>query len=91
MHKKIIEGELEGFGIRLNKKAPAITIRKKDKLGGGLDIIQNVKQTKMSEETILSILREYKVINADIMFNCDADPDDLIDVLEGNRRYIPCM
>jgi small GTP-binding protein len=91
MHKKVIEGELEGFGIRLNKKAPAITIRKKDKLGGGLDIIQNVKQTKMSEETILSILREYKQINADVIFNCDADPDDLIDVLEGNRRYIPCM
>jgi len=91
MHKKVIESELEGFGIRLNKKAPAITIRKKDKLGGGLDIIQNVKQTKMSEETILSILREYKMINADVMFNCDADPDDLIDVLEGNRRYIPCM
>lgn len=41
MHKKIIEGELEGFGIRLNKKPPKITIRKKEK--GGVDIIEIVK------------------------------------------------
>jgi ribosome-interacting GTPase 1 len=31
--KKIIESELEGFGIRLNKKPPNITVRKKDKGG----------------------------------------------------------
>lgn len=35
-HKQIIEKELEGFGIRLNKRPPEITIRKKDK--GGLNI-----------------------------------------------------
>ena len=27
--KAVIEAELEGFGIRLNKKAPAITVKKK--------------------------------------------------------------
>ena len=91
MHKKIIEGELEGFGIRLNKKAPSITVQKKGKLGGGIDIVQNVKQTKMNKELILSILKEYRVINSNIIFNCDASEDDLIDALEGNRRYIPCM
>jgi hypothetical protein len=32
--KKIIETELEGFGIRLNKKPPNITVKKKEK--GGL-------------------------------------------------------
>jgi small GTP-binding protein len=37
MHKRIIERELEGFGIRLNKKAPKIRIRKKEK--GGIGII----------------------------------------------------
>lgn len=30
-HKKIIERELEGFGIRLNKDQPQITLRRKDK------------------------------------------------------------
>ena len=90
MHKKIIEGELEGFGIRLNKKPPNIVVRRKEK-SGGLDIIQNVKQTQMSKETITSILKEYRIINAEVAFNCDADEDDLIDILEGNRKYIPCM
>lgn len=31
--KRIIEKELEGFGIRLNKKPPAITVKKKEKGG----------------------------------------------------------
>lgn len=31
--KAILEAELEGFGIRLNKKPPAITVRKKVRLG----------------------------------------------------------
>ena len=35
-HKKIIERELEGFGIRLNKTKPDIYLKKKDK--GGVTI-----------------------------------------------------
>jgi ribosome-interacting GTPase 1 len=31
--KRIIEDELEGFGIRLNKKPPNVTVRKKEKGG----------------------------------------------------------
>lgn len=38
--KKVIEGELEGFGIRLNKKPPAITFRRKEK--GGISITHTV-------------------------------------------------
>lgn len=34
--KRVIENELEGFGIRINKEPPNITFRKKDK--GGLNI-----------------------------------------------------
>lgn len=34
--KRVIETELEGFGIRINKTPPNITIKKKDK--GGLNI-----------------------------------------------------
>jgi ribosome-interacting GTPase 1 len=40
IHKKIIERELEGFGIRLNKKPPNIEIKKKEK--GGLSITKTV-------------------------------------------------
>lgn len=36
-------------------------------------------------------MREYKKVNCDIIFHCDASVDDLIDVLDGNRSYIPCI
>jgi small GTP-binding protein len=88
-HKRIIERELEGFGIRLNKKPPAISYRQKPK--GGLAITKNCEMTKLDDETIKGILKEYKINNADIMFDCDASEDDLIDVIEGNRKYIPCL
>ena len=29
--------------------------------------------------------------NADILFKDDATVDDLIDVIEGNRRYVKCL
>lgn len=37
------------------------------------------------------ILSEYKISNADITLRYDATSDDLIDVIEGNRVYIPCI
>ena len=40
-HKKILENELEGYGIRLNVKPPQITFRKKEK--GGLSISSTVR------------------------------------------------
>ena len=89
MHKLIIERELEGFGIRLNKEPPRITIKNKEK--GGIDIIEKVKQTHMDEAMIKNIMREYKRINCDISFGMDATVDDLIDALDGKRVYIPCI
>jgi len=44
-----------------------------------------------SDETIISIAKEYKLSNADIHIRCDATIDDLIDVIEGNRIYVPCI
>ncbi len=58
---------------------------------GGLDIVENVKLTKINHETIQMIAKEYRICNCDIIFNCDANMDELIDVLEGNRKYLPCM
>lgn len=38
-----------------------------------------------------SILSEYKIHNADVTLRYDATADDLIDVIEGNRIYMPCI
>jgi ribosome-interacting GTPase 1 len=50
-----------------------------------------VDADRVSDETIKAILREYKVNNADLCLKCDATEDDVIDVIEGNRKYIPCL
>lgn len=88
-HKRIIEHELEGFGIRLNKTPPDITFRRKEK--GGVAISRMVDTDRVSDETIKAILKEYRISNADILLKCDATEDDIIDVVEGNRKYIPCL
>ncbi len=36
-------------------------------------------------------MKEYKINNADILIKCDATEDDIIDIIEGNRKYIPCL
>ncbi|KAJ3490098.1 hypothetical protein NLI96_g1695 [Meripilus lineatus] len=88
--KKIIESELEGFGIRLNKKPPNITVRKKDK--GGIAITNTVPLTNIDQEEIKAILSEYKLSNADVAIRQpNATADDLVDVIEGNRVYIPVI
>jgi uncharacterized protein len=82
--KAIIEGELEGFGIRLNKKPPAILVRKKDK--GGIAITNTVPLTNIDHDEIKAVLSEYKISNADVAIRePNATADDLVDVVEGNR------
>lgn len=39
---------------------------------------------------MLEFAQEYKIHNAEILFKEDCSADDLIDVLEGNRRYVKC-
>jgi len=40
----------------------------------------------LEDDLIKSILHEYRVSNADIVLRCNATADDLIDVVEGNRK-----
>jgi ribosome-interacting GTPase 1 len=40
---------------------------------------------------ITAIAKEYKINNADITFRQDCNVDQLIDVIEGNRKYIPAL
>lgn len=88
-HKKIIQRELEGFGIRLNKQPPNIGLRRKEK--GGINLQSIVPQTELDLDIVKSILAEYRIHNADVTLRYDANADDLIDVIEGNRAYIPCI
>ncbi|XP_077995247.1 developmentally-regulated GTP-binding protein 1 isoform X2 [Glandiceps talaboti] len=88
-HKRIIEKELEGFGIRLNKTPPNISFRKKEK--GGVNLTATCAQSQLDLDLVKTVLSEYKIHNADITLRSDATTDDLIDVIEGNRAFIPCI
>ena len=88
--KKVIESELEGFGIRINKEPPNIVFKKKDK--GGLAITSTVPLTHIDQDEIRAVMNEYRISSADIAIRCDATIDDLIDVLEAkSRSYIPVI
>jgi len=89
-HKKIIEKELEGFGIRLNQEPPNIVFKRKDK--GGINIThQGPPMTHLDKKSIEGILKEYRINSADVTFRCNATADELVDVIEANRIYCPCI
>uniref|UniRef100_T1ILS8 OBG-type G domain-containing protein n=1 Tax=Strigamia maritima TaxID=126957 RepID=T1ILS8_STRMM len=89
LQKHLLEKELESVGIRLNKKKPNIYF--KQKKGGGLGFNSTCPLTKCDEKLVQMILHEYKIFNAEVLFREDCTPDELIDVICGNRVYLPCI
>ncbi len=63
----------------MNKVPPQIDFKRKDK--GGITISRMVETSRVDDETIKAILKEYRVNNADILIKCDATEDDIIDVI----------
>lgn len=58
----------------------------------GIAITNTVPLTNIDQDEIKAVLSEYKLANCDVAIrepNCTAD--DLVDVIEGNRVYIPCI
>ena len=45
----------------------------------------------LKDETIKKVLREFKVVNADVLIRSPIDVDDLIDCIEGNKKYVPAI
>lgn len=88
-----IEAELESVGIRLNQSFPNVTFKKKPSCSmNSVTYNANVKQTKgMSDVMAKEILKDYGIFNADVVLREDITVDQFIDVVEGNRRYMPCL
>lgn len=64
---QLIEHELEGFGIRLNKKPPNITFKKKDK--GGINFTSNVQNGKLDLEAVKAVCAEYRCARLQLSLN----------------------
>ena len=89
-HKKLIEHELEGFGIRLNKKPPAITFRKKDK--GGLNFTTTISNPKLdldSAPLLAVLLTSLQAALADLWGAHSVGPTHTTTIIShGNARLL---
>jgi small GTP-binding protein len=81
----VLVNELRKAGIRINQSPPDVVIIRKDK--GGISVSETVKLTKLDEETITAIVREYGYINAEVVVREDISSDRLIDSMADNRVY----
>lgn len=84
----VVKKELFDAGIRINQKKPDIKITKKS--NGGIKIFTTVN-IDIDKNTIKDILAEFKISNADIFIREKIEIDQLIDVVEGNKKYIPAI
>lgn len=66
-----------------------MTFRRKEK--GGINFTSTVANTHLDLDTVKAICSEYRIHNADVSLRFDATADDLIDVIEGSRIYMPCI
>eukprot|EP00928_Gymnodinium_smaydae_P009583 TRINITY_DN13595_c0_g1_i1.p1 TRINITY_DN13595_c0_g1~~TRINITY_DN13595_c0_g1_i1.p1 ORF type:complete len:440 (+),score=133.98 TRINITY_DN13595_c0_g1_i1:105-1424(+) len=81
--------ELENIGLRLNKKPPDVSFSRTK--GGGLKFNSTVPLTQFDQEACLSILKQYKIHNADVLVREDITVDDFVDVIDGNVKYVKCL
>ncbi|KAJ2606445.1 Ribosome-interacting GTPase 2 [Coemansia sp. RSA 1285] len=89
LQRPLLEKELEAVGIRLNKNTPNIYY--KIKTGGGISYNAMCKQSHLTEKFVYQLLHQYRVFNAEVLVREDVTIDDFIDVVVGNRIYLPCL
>ncbi len=88
-HLPVMRKEIADAGLRLDQQLPDVKIIKKAR--GGLDIASTIKLTHVTPETIQVVLKEMRIHNADVVIRTDITIEELIDVVEGNKVYIPSL
>ena len=82
----VILKELTDSGVRLNSRPPNGSISKTGI--GGIEVISTITQD-LEDEAIKSIVREYGIVNAQVVFREKVTIDDIVDILSGTRVYTP--
>jgi len=86
-HYKVLDKEVYDTHLRLNQSRPDVTIKKTAK--GGIDVGTTCKLTKLDEQTIKDILKEFKINNAQVIIRENITADQFIDCIKDNKIYIP--
>lgn len=88
-HLPALRREIADVGIRLDAQPPDVKITKT--MRGGIRIGKTVRLTRLDDPTIAAILKEFRINNADVVIRSDISADELIDVIEGSRVYMPSI
>jgi len=87
--RTLLERELRNAGIRVDERRPNVVIETTS--SGGIAVSVQGRMTKMTEALAKDILRVYDVNSARVLLREDVTPDQLVDVLLGNRTYVPSL
>ena len=87
-HYPAILREVWEANIRLNRVKPEVYIKKKTK--GGIQIGKTVP-LEVEDDTLRKILRQFKMVNAEVLIRSPLDVDGFIDIIEGNKKYVPAI
>jgi uncharacterized protein len=88
-HLDALKKEVYDSNVRINSGKPDIRIVRTAK--GGINVGSTIKLTKTDVKTIKDVLMEFKINNANVTVREDIDVDQLIDVIEGNKEYLPAI
>jgi hypothetical protein len=83
----VLVEELRQGGIRLNERPADVVLAKAGR--GGLTVNATVPLSTLDVATIKDICREWGYLNGTVVVRDDVSEDELIDVLAGNRSYMP--
>jgi small GTP-binding protein len=86
-HLDVLINEINNFNIRINQHKPDVKIKKTVK--NGIRIGKTVRMEEMDNETIINVLKEFKMNNAEILIRESINVDQLIDIIEENKVYMP--
>ena len=85
----VLMKEIQDAKIRINQVKPDVKIVKTSR--GGIDLGITCKLTHLKKETIVGMLKEFKIMNAQVVIREDIDADQLIDIIDSNRFYVPSI
>ncbi|WP_461462046.1 OBG GTPase family GTP-binding protein [Methanobrevibacter sp.] len=88
-HINVILKEIHDIGVRPNQTKPDVRVKKTGR--GGVKVSSTIPLSKLDEVTIRSVLNEYGIHNASVLFREDISIDQFIDVLDGNKSYVPMI
>jgi len=84
-----VEKELWEAGIRLDRKPPGITLKKKEH--GGVSVSSTSKLSAETRDFFKRLVLEYGIYNADVLIRGEVSVQDFTDFLDGNKKYVPCI